>query len=1100
MPKAPQVSPDGKFYWTGRRWEHMPTETSLLGPNGRPLASVTKALEIVPAVGGNPNPQIEQSMLEQGMGYQRPFSPGRPLNPYFGFSADPRQFDFMTGENITARPRHNRISFDTLRTMTSQYDVARMCIARRIDSFRSFQYAIVPEDGYQSSDMREAIYEARKRIAKPDGRTPFKSWIAMHLENLFRYDAPAVFRRRNRGGQVIGIEIVDGSTIAPLLDEFGRPPAPPAPAFMQFANGVPWDWLTTEDLIYLPYRPQPDSPYGRAPLEDILLTANTDLRLQMHLLEQWTKGSIPGGFMEAPEDMSSPAEVEEFQDTWDADVEGDQEKKVQVRWVPHGANFKPSLDGKFDDPLARWLMRKTCAAYMIMPQDLGLTEDVNRATGETQVDIQERISDRPLADHLDTLMTSYLQEDCGLPVKVVTSLSAEKEDRKTEAEAWKIYIETGMASADEGRQKLLGLEVDNERPVPRFILNPRTGPIPLASIMTIAGPIDPETAAPSEDQPLDTKQFAGAPGTLADKLPGDPAFQRAPVDPDDPNFPQNEKVRPETGTITPPAQATAPTAAAAPAVPPAPTAVRKDANKGLLAAGLVVRAADTGRVLMLQRSLNETDPAAGTWEWPGGHVEGDESAWEAACREWQEETGSLLPAGDQLGSWTTGVYRGFLLEIPRESDVQINQEAGRVINPDDPDGDSIETVAWFDPAHVGDMPALRPECKTTDWDLVMGSGGAQTAVDKAAATEGVTSATGMVGYNGSDPLDKERSGDAELEDGIGEALDGYLELEEDVIKELRRWRDSSRKRIRAGKKPRQFVSTVIPQPIYQGVWKALEKASTRQEVDAAFRGRPKVRKAKSARPFIEQIQKAEAHFTAPLTQALRLGFDPGDLAEGWLARVKKAADASKQALTYVKSLEPDSTLLQQAVEAMYGAGHVIGAAEAVDVLKKGGVEPTSRELDAQVAQIDWSKWTPGDHEAAAALADLEGSACLQELLDDAGPRVASMTETQLEQLTGILADAADDGATVDELEAEIAAFFDDPESAELIATTELNRAVTTCTLMTYGANDIDEFTVLVYDPCPICADQEAQNPHALDEDAPPFHPRCRCAVTPVLSE
>ena len=804
---------------------------------GRAVTAVRKAL--VPTVGGNPNPVIEQSMAQQGMGWDRPFSPGRPLNPYFGFSADPRQFDFQTGENITVRPRHNRVSFETLRQMTMNYDVARMCIARRIDSFRSFEWTIVPADG-NSKGLKDEIAEGRRRIAKPDGRTPYSSWIAMYLENLFRYDAPAVFRRRNRAGVVIGLEIVDGSSIAPLLDEFGRPPQPPAPAFMQFANGVPWDWLTTNDLIYLPFRPQPDSPYGLAPLETILLAANTDLRLQQHLLEQWTDGNIAAGLMEAPEDLSSPAEVEELQDVWDAETLGDQAVKRQIRWVPHGANYKPMTDGKFDEPGALWLLRKACAAYSVVPQDLGLTMDVNRATGDTQVDIQERIADSPLALHIDGLMSAYLQDDCGLPLKMQTSLAAEKEDRKTEAEAWGIYIDKGMASADEGRQKILGLEIDNERPVPRIFLNPRTGPIPLASLYNIAGPIDPETAAPAEDVPLDDAQFNGADATLPDKLPGGTQFKRAPVNPDDPNFPANEKLQPETGVITPPTQAPTPPAAAAPAVQPPPTAVRKDANKGLIAAGLVVRAADTGRVLMLQRSLSDTDPAAGTWEWPGGHIEGEESAWQAAVREWQEETGSRLPEGEQMGGWSVGVYQGFLLEIPHESDVQINLQAGRVINSDDPDGDAIEVAAWFDPAHAKDMPALRPECKTTDWDLLC-----NWVPVRKAETDGLSVDTGMVGYDmpdGDDPLDDSRDGDQDLEDGIHEALT------EVVQKELRRWRDNARSRVKAGKRPRAFVSEVIPGGLVTRIQSRLEAATTRDAVDSAFAV------LKAARPVVDSSE------------------------------------------------------------------------------------------------------------------------------------------------------------------------------------------------------------------------------------------------------
>jgi SPP1 gp7 family putative phage head morphogenesis protein len=130
-------------------------------------------------------------------------------------------------------------------------------------------------------------------------------------------------------------------------------------------------------------------------------------------------------------------------------------------------------------------------------------------------------------------------------------------------------------------------------------------------------------------------------------------------------------------------------------------------------AGLAVRAADTGRVLMLQRENDPEDPAGGTWEFPGGHLEGDESPIEGARREWSEETGCTVPDGELTGSWfgKGKKYAGFVYTIPEETDVPIFDGRGDVINPDDPEGDKIEAVAWWDPDHLVENPALRQELR-----------------------------------------------------------------------------------------------------------------------------------------------------------------------------------------------------------------------------------------------------------------------------------------------------------------------------------------------------------------------------------------------------
>lgn len=133
----------------------------------------------------------------------------------------------------------------------------------------------------------------------------------------------------------------------------------------------------------------------------------------------------------------------------------------------------------------------------------------------------------------------------------------------------------------------------------------------------------------------------------------------------------------------------------------------------VVAAGIAVRAADTGRVLMLQRSNDESDPAAGTWEFPGGKLEDGEDPRAAAQREWEEEMGVPLPNGDHVSDWRSGVYQGFVHEIPSESDLKLNVDADdrQMTNPDDPDGDNAEVAAWWDPSQLPRNPALRSELR-----------------------------------------------------------------------------------------------------------------------------------------------------------------------------------------------------------------------------------------------------------------------------------------------------------------------------------------------------------------------------------------------------
>jgi 2'-5' RNA ligase len=463
-------------------------------------------------------------MARDGMDSRAYLGPGRPLQPAVGYSGRPRATDYPMSVNIATQGRAawGRPSYEVLKKIIDAYDVARMCVNHKIDEIRSMEPMFLPADGVKD-DVDDEIAVARLVLAKPDRELPFESWLSKWLENAVKYDSAPLYRRRNYGGDVIALEAVDGKTIHPYIDENGRRPDPSSPAYYQTIHGMVAQWLTTDDLVFEPFRPQEDSPYGLAPIESIMLTANTDLRFQWHFLQMFTDGSIPAGFMELPPDISSPEQVEEWQDFWDAMILGDQAKLGQLIAVPAGSKFTATKPATFDKTFPQYLMVRTCGAYGVVPQDIGLIEDVNRSTGETQVDVQFRVNTLPWVRYVEGVLTRYLQQDIGLRVKVNLDTGRDKEDRLAEAQAWAIYIENGMASPDEGRSELLGLPIDKERPTPRFFSTPRIGVIPLLAIEGVAGHTDPETFGPAKDQPVLDQPYVPpigvipTPGTSDDK-------------------------------------------------------------------------------------------------------------------------------------------------------------------------------------------------------------------------------------------------------------------------------------------------------------------------------------------------------------------------------------------------------------------------------------------------------------------------------------------------------------------------------------------------------------------------------------------------------
>ncbi len=647
-------------------------QTQLLDRYGRPLV-LAKAATM--SAGRTPL-AIRQGLSASGMDNTANLGPGTPMQPYQGYSTTPRQTDYPVGVNISTETRSawGRTPYEVLKGMIDAYDVARMCINHKIDELRSMELMFNPADG-ESGDVSAAIDAARAALDRPDRENSYEAWLGLAMENALRYDALPLYRRRNLAGEIIGLEVIDGTTVLPFVDENGRKPVAPAPAYFQRIKGLPMAWFTTDDISYERFRPQPDSPFGLAPIESVLLTANTDIKFQWHYLQMFTDGSIPGGFMTLPPDISNPDQVAEWQDYWDAITVGDQSILHKLIAVPNGSTMTESRPKTFDPKFPEYLMTRTAAAFGVVPQDLGLTQNVNLANGETQVDTQFRVNTLPWIRFLERILNRYVQRDLGLPVKVNLDTGRDKEDRLADAQAWMIGVQNAAVSADEMRQELYGLPIDNANPVSRGFVSSRTGFVPLVNVAAIAGPIDPETAAPDPKVPLVTTPFAGDGGVLPEKLPGGANFQRGKIDPEESNFPQLEVPVPGSDIEAPPAPAAAPATVAKSATAGVTTAtgitgvdelgiddltehddedddeIRKselaafrkfakarrrrgswrdftfdtvddvtahrlnDAGRAelrkaagsLVAAGLAVVAADTGRVLLLQRALDPTD-------------------------------------------------------------------------------------------------------------------------------------------------------------------------------------------------------------------------------------------------------------------------------------------------------------------------------------------------------------------------------------------------------------------------------------------------------------------------------------------------------------
>ena len=122
-------------------------------------------------------------------------------------------------------------------------------------------WSIKPRAGARPGpDTDAAVAATTAFFARPDGIRNWADWLRLILEELFVIDAPALYCRRDRAGRLTALLPLDGATIKPVIDDWGRPPQPyddggqtvwPT-AYQQILKGFPAVDYSTRDLVYRP--------------------------------------------------------------------------------------------------------------------------------------------------------------------------------------------------------------------------------------------------------------------------------------------------------------------------------------------------------------------------------------------------------------------------------------------------------------------------------------------------------------------------------------------------------------------------------------------------------------------------------------------------------------------------------------------------------------------------------------------------------------------------------------------------------------------------------------------------------------------------------
>jgi hypothetical protein len=494
-----------------------------------------------------------------------PFNAGMPIVPGAinrvreDGRPDPRRYEFQVAQNINITETR-LVSFATLRAAAEQIDILRRCVEVLKVKMTGLEWDIVlGEDAVEKvmAETGEKSYTRAQQLAKekfsddinrlkqfwevPDigNGLVFSDWLNMALEDILVLDAWAVWPQKTVGGDLRGLQCLDGSTIKPLIDNRGMRPQSPHPAFQQILYGFPRSEFaapdedieadgefSSDELFYGVRNRRTMSVYGLSPVERALPLADLYLRRQQWLRAEYTDGVMPELMFTTDANFgNNPDLLRAYENIFNDDLAGQTEQRKRARLLPAG--MQPiQFDGygeKFKDVLDEFLVTSICGHFGVMPTEIGFTPKsglggAGHQAGESQS--SEVIGLVPLSQWMGKMLSQLSYVFLGMPRELEFKfMPSTRNDAEAAARATDLDVRGGRLTLNEARSREgLPLLDTPEADTPILVTAAGTFLITENGVQTLGG--DTQTAAPADastDAPVEIAPPEATPDTNADE-------------------------------------------------------------------------------------------------------------------------------------------------------------------------------------------------------------------------------------------------------------------------------------------------------------------------------------------------------------------------------------------------------------------------------------------------------------------------------------------------------------------------------------------------------------------------------------------------------
>lgn len=399
----------------------------------------------------------------------------QPVQPIGPEGSQPLAIMLQMAQNLLFQPRPDaRYSACELKEL-AQYHLARMCIDNTKDILGDIKWKIQPKlqpgeskAAHQKRSIGDPILAAlMKQFEWPDGEHNWTSWARTLTDEMLSIDATAILVQRTKNGKVAELVPTPGQFITRYVDDTGRTPRAPSPAYAQLWQGIPRVDLSTDQLVYRPrniiWRETISSQlYGCSPTECLAAELEVGKKRLEFVDAFYRSGNLPNAMQIVPPSISID-KIKESQQWLNSDLAGQLAKRRQLRLIQGFAENgqdkivfpeQPVLSDAFDE----LHIRKICFGYGTSPQRL--MRMMNRASAQANQEAAEQEGSLPWMTWLGGLVNYIIQRVMGFADYEFVFEESRETDMVKQMEAYTGYIAAGVYDRNEIREKL----DEDERP------------------------------------------------------------------------------------------------------------------------------------------------------------------------------------------------------------------------------------------------------------------------------------------------------------------------------------------------------------------------------------------------------------------------------------------------------------------------------------------------------------------------------------------------------------------------------------------------------------------------------------------------------------